>query len=80
MTTPVFVPVRAERGCSLEHALEFCVACGKLHRGRLEEYQAAGLIEQVLHKNDDFGVYTLSFSKYFHRPLHFKYLTFKLKF
>lgn len=35
---------------SLELVLEFCVACGELHRGRLEEYQAAGLIEDIFGK------------------------------
>ncbi|TFK44260.1 gamma-tubulin complex, DGRIP91/SPC98 component protein [Crucibulum laeve] len=35
---------------SLELVLEFCVIVAELHRGRLEEYQAAPMIEEIFQK------------------------------
>jgi hypothetical protein len=67
---------------SLELVLEFCVACGELHRGRLEEYQAAGLIEDIFRKfrtKMTTLVCTSSSRKNFHCPLHF-FLTFRRRF
>ena len=53
---------------SLELVLEFTIVVGELHRGRLEEYQAAPLIEDLFQK---FRTKMATFVGFFSLPLFF---------